>query len=329
MPSSVENIVTAQLGVKQALPWAFIEGFLVQFSCAWGFFFISCLASPLVWGEIPDERKLLWHTTFVALCQPFYSAYAIWDDVAAVVSWWWQNPMGDWLDYKPTPGIFYGVGLACGFMAMDTMTLAIWPKTLMKALRRSMFIQMLIHHILSLIFWPYALCTQKGAVPILYFVLTEASNIFVNLRWLLENRPGWDTSSAYYITGISMLFVFFIIRVLPMPWIAFHWVRPSSYAHCSTFQTMIFLLLLPIPLYLNAFWFKLMVKKAIRVITKALVSSEVERKSEMSRTSKAEGRAKIIGREIGVASLITYDNLVLPWLSGALRMTILYLFCHG
>ena len=70
----------------------------------------------------------------------------------------------------------------------------------------------------------------------------------------------------YYATGIALLIVFFFVRVLPIPLFVCGLLRPSSYFNCTWFQTVIILLTCPIPFLLNAFWYKLMVRKCIRII---------------------------------------------------------------
>ncbi|CAD7963254.1 unnamed protein product [Amoebophrya sp. A120] len=285
------SLIQDQLGIKEPLPSVFLEGVLVNLGLTWGFFLLSCLVSPFFWGDLPQEKKLLWHTTFVAMMQPFYLGYALWSEIVTAGKWWYENPFGDWFSYPPSEQIWYGTGLSCGFMAMDSMAMAIWPRQLMKALRKSMYIQMWVHHVFSLIFWPYALSAHRAAIPIAYFVLTEISNPCVNFRWLLENRPGWDTSVMYYTAGITMLLVFFVVRILPMPWFLFHMLRPSSYDGATWFQMVTLFLLGLIPFALNAFWFKLMVRKAFRVLSNVLKgSSRSEEKGKAETPEQAEMR---------------------------------------
>ena len=49
-------------------------------------------------------------------------------------------------------------------------------------------------------FWPYALTANRGIAYVMYFVFTEVTNPLLNLRWLLENRIGWENTKLYEIT---------------------------------------------------------------------------------------------------------------------------------
>merc|ERR1712224_1166242 len=120
--------------------------------------------------------------------------------------------------------------------------------------------------------WPDALVQHVNVLPVLYFVFTEVTSLPLNIRWLFENHPSINTSKLTYacwiISGVSLLILFFIVRVVPSPYfLAVIFLFPhvqyknmSYYPIIQTFGT------LWIPFALNLQWFRLLVRKAYRVL---------------------------------------------------------------
>jgi len=104
-------------------------------------------------------------------------------------------------------------------------------------------------------------------LPVLYFVFTEITNPLLNGRWFFENRPGWSSSPIYLVMAPALLVVFFFVRIVPIPYFFVHLFLPATYANATYFHLICSLTLVPLPFLLNMFWFSLMLKKAIRMIT--------------------------------------------------------------
>lgn len=256
-----------QITMKESLPREFMEGFLHNFCFTWILFALSVLLSPRIWGALPKEKKSLWHTTVTAMIQPLYVGYCAFPDIVACFQWWLTHPLdGAWMDYKPNGAIYYATGLSCGYMLMDCMCMAIWAPDMIKALRKPLYMQMWAHHVLSILFWPFALCCHINTISVIYFVFTEITNPCLNLRWVMESRPGWGNGIPYYLCGATLLLWFFVIRIMPLPWFLLHLALPATYTNCTWLYVGCTLTLVPIPFLLNAFWFKLMIRKVVRLI---------------------------------------------------------------
>ena len=100
--------------------------------------------------------------------------------------------------------------------------------------------------------------SKKCVIAVAYFMGTELTNVLMNTRWFLNELK----ISGFISTTISitLLFTFFITRVLPIPAVVkLMWA--SNYAHFTTIEK-IFTAFVVAPLGLNGFWFYLMCEAA-------------------------------------------------------------------
>jgi len=66
------ELLWSELALVESLPQDFVQGFAHNFHFAWIVFGFSWMVSPLVWGKVAPEKKILWHTTFASMLQPIY-----------------------------------------------------------------------------------------------------------------------------------------------------------------------------------------------------------------------------------------------------------------
>lgn len=69
---ALKSALLWQLPIVDPLPYEFVEGFVHNFLLACGYFVISLAIGPLIWGSLDKEKRVLWHTSFVAGVQPLY-----------------------------------------------------------------------------------------------------------------------------------------------------------------------------------------------------------------------------------------------------------------
>ena len=118
------------------------------------------------------------------------------------------------------------VGLSCGYMLYDTCYCAYY-----RQMRSPLIIG---HHLLPVVFWPY--CALNGrAVPIvLFFILTEVTNIGQHARMIIL-KLGLEDKLAYTIIGVSWVIGFFLVRILPSPYLAYQLLK-GSYGEYSNYE---------------------------------------------------------------------------------------------
>lgn len=283
------GILYTQLNIKQPLHTDFILGFTHNCIFMTAVFFLSCLLSPLVWGKLEKDKHALWHSTVCAAVNPFAIVYNAWPEVVGFLRYIFLNktapkvgghlqmpglgmafsdkPEHNWFDYPASAQAFYMCGLTCGYMFLDMVVMAVWAAPLIRVQRWNLYKQMWMHHLLSCIFWPLALCMNKNVIYVIYFNFTELSNPFLNLRWLIENRPGAPQGILYYLFAAGLLLSFFLVRILPIPFFVLSFLFPWKYGTCTATQIGIILVTCPIPFLLNGFWFSLMMRKVMRMFS--------------------------------------------------------------
>ena len=115
---------------------------------------------------------------------------------------------------------------------------------------------MIGHHVLPVLFWPYCLFNSKVVPVILFFVLTEFTNVWQHARLLLL-KFGLDGSKLYAIVGKSWVAVFFVIRIAPSPYLFYELVN-GNYSAYSYWEYSCVFLTTPLPFILNSYWFYLL-----------------------------------------------------------------------
>ena len=127
-----------------------------------------------------------------------------------------------------------------------------------------------VHHVSAALIWTWS--TGLGAMQWYASMLQfcELSTIFMNLRqWVLT--AGYDSGSST-VLGVSLAFfaTFFGVRVLPLPGLVYKWLT-NDFAQLSAEKGTAVALAssstLLIHVGLQSFWFMLMVKKIIKLVT--------------------------------------------------------------
>ena len=142
------------------------------------------------------------------------------------------------------------------------------PAALIFCLRHRQCRQPLIigHHILSIIFFPYAALSHRSLLIVLFFIVTEVTNFGQNARIILL-RLGHEHTTLYLVNGVCWAASFFIVRIVPSPFLFYAMVY-GSYEHFSDADFYIAASTMPIPFLLNSFWFWLLVSGLRKLLEK-------------------------------------------------------------
>jgi hypothetical protein len=135
--------------------------------------------------------------------------------------------------------------------------------------------------------WPYCFATSSGVFFVVYFIATEVTNIWQNL-FLLSNKvdllPGGAQTGL--VVGVLWALSFFAVRVVPVPWLVYIYSKIFVIQGCgmTTFQRVLGLVTIPIPICLNLYWFYLILRKARSM----LFGKKKDGQSEMHRDLRSE-----------------------------------------
>lgn len=161
-------------------------------------------------------------------------------------------------------------GITCGFFVADCVVLVRYPAEMAKELGGSApYMIMWLHHVLSLALWPYTLVKPIHAPMITFCLATELTNIGQN-AFVLAGRGKLLGDAAEVAIGVLWMLSFFVVRIIPVPAIAYfivdsHLLTTHS-CGLSTAWWWISVTTVPIPVMLNCFWFYKMVRKALRML---------------------------------------------------------------
>jgi len=229
-----------------------------------GVSFVVCVCMVQAWRRViapaipsyqscGEEERVFLSSSFVsfypALTAPFlaYAAYtSLPEDDASL------------LTAAPSTTALRAVGISCGYMAYDTI-ICLANEELRKPL-------IIGHHVLSVLIWPYAVLHHRGLYMILFFIATEITNVNQHLRMVLL-KLGKEKSKLYVINGVLWVVVFFVVRIVPTPYVIQRMLR-SSYAEYSQFDFNLCVLSTPIPFMLNGYWFYLLFSGVVKFLTK-------------------------------------------------------------
>lgn len=224
--------------------------------------FISPRLYPLAY---PDHKKWLWHTTaaavFPAFAVPYYAipgTRLLWEEKASLASV---------VSAPPNLWLWQALGFAIAHFCVDGIIMAGKREMFVRAMRRPLYLQMMAHHVLSVVLWPYAFSVSACVVAVGYFMATEVTNIFLNTRWFLAERNVGGALMAIY--GAIFFLVYTVGRILTIPFAV--WVVISTnwtaYAAARTRPVLDTFLTLTcvIPFALNIFWYSLILKGLVKM----------------------------------------------------------------
>lgn len=157
------------------------------------------------------------------------------------------------------------VGISCGYMLYDTIYCLYY-----KQMRSPLIIG---HHIIPVLTWPYCALNGRALPIVLFFIITEVTNVGQHGRMLLL-KLGFEETRVYRIVGVSWVVSFFVVRILPSPYLFFHLVN-GNYVDFSTGEFWCVFFLTPLPFILNSYWFYLLFTGVVRFLTKDKHVSEL------------------------------------------------------
>merc|ERR1719356_1879057 len=160
----------------------------------------------------------------------------------------------------PLPGCSAAFGFSMGFLAFDLMVMIVWRKKMLGAMKRSMYLQMMVHHGLSIFVWPQAIWRRLGCGYVAYCVATESTSLFVNLHWLLRTAKKTGTPLAT-VNSVLLALSYFFVRVVPIPWAAWCWWNAPKH-NWLWIEYVVSTAIFPLPSLLNLFWFSFIIKAA-------------------------------------------------------------------
>jgi len=169
-----------------------------------------------------------------------------------------------WTDgtLAPTPLALVAVGANCGYMAYDTLFCLYYEKH-RTALN-------FFHHLTSLFLWPWAMLSHRGVLFVEFFAFTEITGVLQHLRVIMA-RLGHDSSPLYAAVGLSWTLSFFVVRILPGPYLLYlaaYIVMHNTWQPISLFMRWLGILTIPLPFLLNFYWFCLMIKGLVGFLKK-------------------------------------------------------------
>ena len=125
---------------------------------------------------------------------------------------------------------------------------------------------MVIHHLGSIVFWPYSLYNRIMPWFVAFCLFTEMTNPLLNTFSSTE-IIGYKDSSVVQLTLRGFWFIHYtIVRILPSP-ILMYVILNGNYDGISTFDKALAAVTVPIPFYLNFLWYWLILKKAKKAIS--------------------------------------------------------------
>ena len=157
------------------LLWYGIGGFV-------GFVGVTQLAAKLPFIEKLDKEKRFFIVTCVtSLCMSLlvtplalYALYRIYFDPVSVLECGTSGSANIVNMVVVSDAAQIACGLTCGYFLQDCMNMLLNPKQFTKELGgASAYAIMWMHHVLSILIWPYALIYSKAAFFVIYFIATE------------------------------------------------------------------------------------------------------------------------------------------------------------
>ena len=102
------------------------------------------------------------------------------------------------------------------------LLLCVWPQFYVgQLLHRELGTPIILgHHVLSLVGFPYATLRHLCVPFVQFFILTEVTGIPQHLRMMLLKLDR-EATLLYILVGVGWTVSFFLVRMLPIPWLAY------------------------------------------------------------------------------------------------------------
>ena len=113
-------------------------------------------------------------------------------------------------------------------------------------------------------------CAGKSAIFVVYFLSTELSSIFLNLS-AFAAKGGLFGKRTELLCGVLLLLTFALWRIAPIPAVLYAYAATlflgEGACGLTTAEWWVSALSVPIPLFLNAYFFRGLAKKALRILS--------------------------------------------------------------
>ena len=203
------------------------------------------------------DRAKLWHTTVAAIFPAVFAPYYALPGLRVML----REPVSTVLLTPANSYVWRALGVSLAHFTFDFTVMAWWAPDFRSAMRRPLYNQMMFHHFASLLLWPYAMHRQKCVLPVAYFMVTEASNAFLNGRWLCAELQYPNFRMAF---DALFFLSYTLIRVIPcFVMLVFAFLNDwPHYFRQSNLLDLIATAFIFIPFGLNVFWYSIILKTA-------------------------------------------------------------------
>lgn len=252
---------------------------LVQIITFGVFFYASFLATlhymrnRVKWFQSIPEK--LQPNTSLRLVSSIHSTIAV---ILSIYILYTDNDLSQSKILYNSPAISFTLNLTTGFLLYDCLLLAVY--------REEFEWYYVVHHFVSIVAF-YA-CSTYGVFPYiaLFRLLSEASSIFINFRWIILTLK-MKESSIYIYNTLAAVVVFFFIRILtivPNWWFFFESVNTPDWFKVALIHKIICVgATVPLDL-LNIYWFS----KIINLIKKYYYNKNNVNETKTKPTSISE-----------------------------------------
>jgi hypothetical protein len=175
----------------------------------------------------------------------------------------------DLVHLRAPANVVQACAFTCGYFVSDSLLMLLFPKETSAGLGgSSAYTIMWIHHLVSLVVWPYTMYSNVCVVFVAYYISTEVTNIGQNI-FSIGSKGKLLSKGAELPVALAWFASFFVFRVLPAPFVLLAYVRVlvlQGGCGISTAELVTALITVPVPIALNLFWFRKMVRKGLRMI---------------------------------------------------------------
>mmetsp|Transcript_22842 Transcript_22842/g.77819 ORF Transcript_22842/g.77819 Transcript_22842/m.77819 type:complete len:330 (+) Transcript_22842:16-1005(+) len=245
---------------------------------------LSKLMSPVVFGRFYSDleygKQVYWNLTIVALIPnvlvPLMELPDIW--LLLTVQSWDANLV---MTMAPTPSFLRAFGLGIGYLIFDLAGMLLCRSDLLasRAMGKDMYHQMIGHHVVSLMIWPYAVANHLAIGYITYLLSTEFTSVWMNLRWIHKAlKQDKLANAAFVFVAVMFLLSYTVIRVIPIPWVLWLTVRFDK-SKMTWYEAFVAWVTIPIPALLNGFWYNLILKGVVQMLRGPDKKHETEAKA--------------------------------------------------
>lgn len=227
-------------------------------SCA--FFFttfriiLALFRKKVKWFKQIDER--LQPNTAIRINSNFHSIIAV--ALATYILWTDMDLSANKFLYSSSL-IQFTLNTSSGFLLYDILLIIIY--------REEFEWSYMLHHTVSIV--AFYSCATHGVFPFiaLFRLLSEASSIFINIRWIVLTLK-MKESSFYVWNSVTAVIVFFLVRIVTIipNWVAFNDSMDSTAWQNIHIVHKFICVGSTIPLdCLNLYWFWKMIKIVLKV----------------------------------------------------------------